>query len=264
MKPKKSLGQHFLHSREALDAMIDASDPNALDVILEIGPGKGALTEKLLHFAGKVVAVEKDRELVTLLQEKFAREIKTGKLDLIEGDILDIDPETLRFYKDHNYKIIANIPYNITGAIFKKFLSASYIPELMVVLIQKEVATRIMARDGKESILSLSIKAYGEPHIAKQVPRASFFPPPNVDSAILSIENISKDFFNKFSEETFFTLIRAGFAHKRKLLIRNLEDVYPREKLSLAFTKLNISEKIRAEDLTLAEWKRIATFLKTT
>lgn len=243
--------------------MRDASDPTALDIILEIGPGKGALTEILLHFAGKVIAVEKDNELYALLQEKFADEIKKGKLDLIHGDILNFDPEVLRFYKDLDYKIVANIPYNITGAIFKKFLSATYKPSSMTVLIQKEVATRIMARDGKESILSLSVKAYGKPRIMKQVPRASFFPPPNVDSAILFIEDISGRFFKGFSEDTFFEIIRAGFAHKRKKLVRNLENTYRQAKLGKAFQKLKIDENTRAEDLTLADWGKLTKTLST-
>ena len=154
MRAKKSLAQHFLHSPSALLAIRDASDVHPGDVALEIGPGRGALTEVLLNFTSKVIAVEKDRELVMYLRKRFSKAISAGYLDLVEQDILDFDPEILTSYKIP-YKVVANIPYYITGAIIKKFLSAKCQPELMVLLVQKEVAERIVAQDGKESILSL-------------------------------------------------------------------------------------------------------------
>src|SRR3990167_481712 len=158
MKAKKSLGQHFLRSEKALSRIIDESDPAGDDLILEIGPGEGVLTDRLLKFAGKVIAVEKDDKLYEKLKNKYQKEIEGGRLDLIHGDILDFDPNLLKFYSDLSYKIVANIPYNITGAILKKFLSAKYQPETMVLLLQREVAKRIVASNGKESILSISIK----------------------------------------------------------------------------------------------------------
>ncbi|MEK7186755.1 MAG: rRNA adenine dimethyltransferase family protein, partial [Patescibacteria group bacterium] len=145
MKAKKSLGQHFLRSEKALMSIVDAADINADDVVLEIGPGEGVLTERLMFFAGKVIAIEKDDGLYEFLKTKYKKEIERGKLDLIHGDILDFDPSLLRFYKDFGYKIVANIPYNITGAILKKFLSADYQPETIVLLVQREVAKRIVA-----------------------------------------------------------------------------------------------------------------------
>src|SRR3989344_3231148 len=166
MKPKKSLGQHFLKSRDALRKIIQAGEISRDDVILEIGPGKGILTTELLKYAGKVVAVEKDRELFEFLQGKFKTEVKNGLLVLINDDILNSKIENLKL---KIYKLISNIPYNITGAILKKFLTERYQPKRMVLLVQKEVAERIVARDKKESILSISVKAYGEPKVIGKV-----------------------------------------------------------------------------------------------
>ena len=255
MKPKKSLGQHFLKSRDALRKIIQAGEISRDDVILEIGPGKGALTEQLLAFGCQVLAIEKDKELVQYLQEKFQNEIKSGKLKLIEDDILNFDFKTYNL-EPRTYKLISNIPYNITGAILKKFLSSSVQPERMVLLVQKEVAERIMGYGprrkvgvNKESILSISVKAYGEPKVIDRVPRRYFSPEPKVDSAIIAIKNISREFFNRndINEEKFWQIVKKGFAHKRKKLAGNLKNVIPDAVLA------KYSDK-RAEDLTLDDW----------
>ena len=269
IKAKKSLGQNFLKSEKALSSIVDAADVTADDIILEIGPGHGALTERLMFFAGKVIAIEKDDELYEELKKKYEKEINAGKLDLIHGDALEFDPELLKFYEDFSYKLVANIPYNITGAIFKKFLSASYQPETIVLLVQKEVAKRIVASDGKpfdsaqgkESILSISVKAYGKPRYVEMVKAGSFVPRPKVDSAIIAIEEISKEFFQEFSEEKFFALLRAGFSSKRKKLSSNLANIFDKEKVTEAFKKLNLDENIRAEDVNIAIWQKLAMLL---
>lgn len=256
MYAKKSLGQNFLNSDKALLDIVTAAEVNADDIVLEIGPGKGILTEKLIFFAGKVVAVEKDDELYEFLKQKFGKEIEAGKLDLIHGDILEFDPSVMKFYSDFNFKIVANIPYNITGAIFKKFLSAEFQPELMVLLVQKEVAERI-AKEKKGSILSLSVKAYGKPKYISTVKAGSFVPAPKVDSAVLLIENISKNFFKEISEESFFKAMKAGFSSKRKKLSSNLSGVYEREKVLNSFKLLGLDENTRAEDLPIEVWKSL-------
>lgn len=258
MYAKKSLGQHFLTSEGALDDIIDAGDVVGDSIILEVGPGKGVLTKKLLFFSGKVIAVEKDRELIPLLEEKFKKEIKKGKLDLVEKDILDFDPELLRFY-DSEYKLIGNIPYYITGKFIRKFLEADFQPERVVVMVQKEVAERIVAKDKKESILSISVKAYGTPRYVKTVKAGSFSPPPKVDSAILLIEEISKDFFEDFSEKDFFKLLRAGFKSKRKKLSSNLSGVANKKKIEEIFLKLKLDVNLRAEDLSIGGWKSLSS-----
>jgi 16S rRNA (adenine1518-N6/adenine1519-N6)-dimethyltransferase len=261
MKAKKSLGQHFLKSDKALKSIINAAEVSAEDIILEIGPGHGDLTQRLLILAGKVVAVEKDDELYELLKDKFAKEIETGRLDLVHGDILDFDPSLLKFYHDFTYKLVANIPYNITGAILRKFLSADFQPESMVLLVQKEVAERI-AREKKESILSISIKAYGKPRYVETVKAGSFAPAPKVDSAIISIENTSKEFFKDFSEEEFFKMLNAGFKSKRKKLSSNLSGIYPKENVLNTFKRLGLSENIRAEEVSIDVWSKLAKLTK--
>lgn len=262
MKAKKALGQHFLRSERALTKIIEAGDPNKEDVVLEIGPGEGILTEKLLRSAGKVVAVEKDRDLCDFLKERFAQDIKEGRLDLINEDILDFDPNILKSYKNLSYKIIANIPYNITGSILKKFLSAEYQPERMILLVQKEVARRIVGGEGgKESVISLSVKVYGEPRYVETVKAGSFVPRPKVDSAILAIEGISRKFFEEIDEKKFFEMVKIGFSSKRKMLVSNLGPKYGKEGVLEAFEQARIEEKIRAEDLTTETWKKLSISL---
>ena len=288
--PKKSLGQNFLKSRSVLNKIVEAADIKSTDTVLEIGPGLGTLTEKLLEKTNTVIAIEKDRRLIEYLQEKFAKEISNKKLILIEEDILKFTNYQLL---TTHYKLVANIPYYITGAIFKKFLEEGPQPQKIVLLVQKEVAQRIVGRQGKarrrgrrclipsgegvaltesctkESILSLSVKAYGEPKIVAKVPAGAFSPRPKVDSAILLIDNVSKKFFieNKIDEKRFFEIIKKGFAHKRKTLAKNLG---PRVRpfgdspyllggtvptnASKILKKCGLPEKVRAEDLKLNDW----------
>jgi len=231
-------------------AIIESGEIKPNDIILEIGPGKGALTKQLLGSSDQVLAVEKDRELVKLLKEKFKKEIGEKRLILIEGDILEFQPSNYKL-ETRTYKIIANIPYNITGAILKKFLTEKTQPECMVLMVQHEVAKRIIARDEKESILSISVKAYGEPKMIMKVPARYFSPAPRVDSAVIAIKNISRNFFQKnhINEEKFWGIVKLGFAHKRKKLSGNLKKVLLNKNSSLA----PLGDK-RAEDLTLINW----------
>lgn len=270
-KAKKSLGQNFLKSNLALNKIIEAGEITKNDVVLEIGPGKGALTEKLLEKAGLVIAVEKDNELFEFLKNKFSEQINSGSLVLVNDDILKCSASSLfsllrpspsewdpRSQKKRRvltqYKIIANIPYNITGAILKKFLTEKDQPKLMVLMVQNEVAKRIVARDAKESILSVSVKAYGEPKMIMKVPARYFSPAPKVDSAVIKINNINRNIFeNEINEEKFWEIVKNGFAHKRKKLSGNLKNVVPAEKL----LDLSLNNK-RAEDLTLSDWIHLA------
>lgn len=261
-KAKKSLGQNFLKSEEALRTMCIAGELTAKDIVLEIGPGKGALTEKLLDKCKKVIAVEKDRDLVKFLEEKFEDKIKIKKLEIIQDDILEFNPVDYGL-KESEYKIIANIPYNITGSIIRKFLSGVIQPCTMVLLVQKEVATRIVARDNKESILSLSVKAYGDPKYIMKVGKRFFSPSPKVDSAIVAITNISKSTFKKDTnlENKFFEVVKAGFAHKRKLLKKNLEVVTSSNTIRDMFEDLEINDNARAEDVPFHLWTQMANYL---
>jgi len=262
IRAKKSLGQNFLKSKAALLAMVRAGEISAQDTVLEIGPGQGALTEKILETGARVIAIEKDDRLIELLEEKFIEQKKSGQFTLIHGDILETDLAKLGF-KNEQFKLIANIPYYITGLIFRKFLEGALQPEKIVIMVQKEIADRIIARDSKESLLSLSVKAYGEPKKILKVEKEHFSPKPKVDSAILLIDHISKDFFTEMSEKDFFELIKAGFAHKRKVLIANLKGFHGKnsDELKKIFDQLSLSEKSRSEDLTLADWKNLGKLI---
>lgn len=272
-KAKKSLGQNFLKSILALNSIVEAGEVTENDTVLEIGPGKGALTEKLLEKAGKVIAVEKDRDLIAFLQEKFQKEIENKRFILIENDILEFNP---RASLGLGYKVIANIPYNITGAILKKFLTDENQPERMVLMVQNEVAQRIVSRDNKASILSVSVKAYGEPKTVMKVAKRYFSPAPKVDSAVILIKNISRKLFieNKINEDLFWEVIHAGFAHKRKMLISNLKDFYDKQNKERGLTenkkqwdeifkKNNLNEKARAEELNISDWIKIIKDINT-
>lgn len=268
MRAKKSLGQHFLKSERALNAIIEASNLKDSDTVLEIGPGLGALTEKLLETGARVIAVEKDDQLFELLKQKYDKEISEGKLTLIHDDILQYD---LSKVVSDKYKLVANIPYNITGAVFKKFLESNNQPETIVLLVQKEVAERIMARPNhnrvinKESILSISVKAYGVPQYVEKVLAGSFAPAPKVDSAIIAVRNISKQFFQsderQISEKTFFEMLNAGFKSKRKKLSSNLSVIFEKNKVSETFKKLNLDDNLRAEVVDIDTWRKISLSL---
>jgi 16S rRNA (adenine1518-N6/adenine1519-N6)-dimethyltransferase len=255
---KKSLGQNFLHAPNVISAMAKAGEVSNSDKVLEIGPGKGALTKKLLEIGAKVIAIEKDDRAIPFLNEKFSEFVNSGQLSTLNADILEINDDYLKNLD--KYKIIANIPYYITGELIRKFLESQNPPEKMVIMVQKEVAKRIV--DEKESILSISVKVYGEAKYICTVPRKFFRPMPNVDSAVILIQNISKKFFeeSKIDEKLFFEILKAGFAHKRKFVIRNLEDKIPREMLDKCWLNYNFPQDLRAENITVEMWKKIVGF----
>ena len=259
LKAKKSLGQNWLKSESAIREIVKAGELKAPDWVLEIGPGRGALTKELLETGVQVLAIEKDDNLINLLQEKFSLELKDKKLILLHTDILDLDiAQEFKKQKIDNYKLIANIPYYITGQIIRKFLSEEKIqPNLIVLMMQKEVARRIISDSKKESLLSLSVKVYGTPKYIKTVPAGAFEPKPKIDSSILQIKNISRKFFADNKEEKrFFKIIKKGFAQKRKLLKGNLG--VRDEVLALC----QVPPKARAEDLSLENWKCLTQKIK--
>jgi len=233
------------------------------DVVLEIGPGRGVLTRSLLAKAKKVIAVEKDDALIEYLRDTFKKEIAEKKLLLIHDDILTWKP-VRKEIRAGSYKIVANIPYYITGLLLRHFLSMKEHPSQMTLLVQKEVAERIIAKNAKESMLSISVKAYGIPRYIETVKARFFSPPPKVDSAIITIENISKSLFDAIDEKQFFHLVSKSFAHKRKQLATNLAlafgHTYHVEEL---FAACGLHPNIRAEDLSLASWKCLAQQVKT-
>jgi 16S rRNA (adenine1518-N6/adenine1519-N6)-dimethyltransferase len=255
IRPKKSLGQHFLNSLAALAKIVETAKIVPSETVLEIGPGTGVLTSALLAAGGHVIAVEKDGRAFEFLKERFSNALTEGALVLHQADILKIDRIGLGL-KDATYAVVANIPYYITGVILESFLEYEPRPNRIVLLVQKEVADRIVAADKKESVLSISVKAFGAPQIISKVPRGAFTPPPKVDSAILSIADISgRNFKQKGLEiRRFFDIVKAGFAHKRKFVRRNLGEVIETARLNAAWADLGLDERARAEDIRLEQW----------
>jgi 16S rRNA (adenine1518-N6/adenine1519-N6)-dimethyltransferase len=270
-RAKKHLGQHFLTSEKALRQMVVAGEVVAGDTVLEIGPGKGALTRHLLDAGARVVAVEMDTDMVAILEEEFKAQIVDGTLLLVRGDILDTAIHAALFVTNNlqstPYKLIANIPYYITGEIMRTFLQTNESltqPTSMTLLVQKEVAERV-ARSAKESVLSLSVKAYGTPKYISTVPAGSFSPPPKVDSAVLHIADISKQKFTEHGvrEKDFFKIVKTGLGSKRKMLKGLLTKIQPSTAVESAFSELGIDEKVRGEDLPLEKWLRLTKLLAT-
>ena len=258
MRAKKQLGQHFLHSKKALAAIIEAAAIAPCDTILEIGPGTGVLTRSLLETGAHIIAVEADKDMCELLSKDFRTALKARQLDLIEGDVRERAFANLIGNKP--YSIVANIPYYITGELLRLFLTHHHQPKSMTLLVQKEVAERI-ARSKKETVLSLSVKAYGTPRYVMTVPARYFNPPPKVDSAVLHIDHISRNFFADVSEERFFKVVKAGFLSKRKTLTNNLVGFGDKAQVTAILAQLGLPENIRAEDVSLEEWRHIAAML---
>ncbi|MFA7302450.1 MAG: 16S rRNA (adenine(1518)-N(6)/adenine(1519)-N(6))-dimethyltransferase RsmA [Candidatus Paceibacterota bacterium] len=246
MRAKKSLGQNFLMHARIAERIALVSGVTPADTVFEIGPGTGMLTRELLKLCRKVIALEADQELFEQLRADFAHEIAERRLELLHGDIRTFALTEL----PARYLLVANIPYYLTGEIFRMFLETANQPSSLTLLVQKEVAERI-ARAKKESILSLSVKAYGTPTYEFTVPRGAFAPAPKVDSAVLTIRNISRaNFSSRRQEERFFKLVHAGFAHKRKLVKSNLREA--------GFQPGPAFERVRAEDVPLSAWIALA------
>ena len=250
MKAKKSLGQNFLISPAVARTVAHAGYLKEGDYVLEIGPGKGILTKILLEKA-RVIAVEKDARRIPTLAEKFKKEIMEKKLVLIEGDVFQ--KELYEKKLPASFKVISNIPYYITGALFPFLFSLPQKPESITLMVQKEVALRVVARNKKETILSISIKAFGNPKLVKKIPAKAFSPRPKVDSAILHIDAISDERLQKIDEKKFFDIVKRGFAHKRKFLKRNIGGSTD------MLAHCAIQENTRAEDLSLSEWLCLAS-----
>ena len=254
IKPKKSLGQNFLVEPAGLMKVINAAELTGDEEVLEIGAGLGSLTYLLAQSSAQVTAVEIDRHMF----EPLAEAMKSfSNVKIVPGDILELDPSDL--VKQKNYVVVANIPYYITSAIIRHLLEADLKPSRVILTIQKEVAQRIVARDGKMSLLSLSVFVFGEPEIAGTIPAGSFFPAPDVDSAVLRIQLHTEPLIPSAKLDQFFKLAHAGFGQKRKTLRNSLSAGLnlPTGEVEKWLVKTNIEPSRRAETLTIAEWARL-------
>jgi 16S rRNA (adenine1518-N6/adenine1519-N6)-dimethyltransferase len=257
IQAKKSLGQHFLTSNVVPTWMCDAANLQQGDTVLEIGPGTGVLTKEILQRGAQVIALEADTRALEVLKETFANEVAEGNLVLHHIDVRTLDLSTIPNISDHSFKVVANIPYYLSGFLFRLFLESEIQPTDLVYLVQKEVAKRItteLSRNEKESLLSLSVKGYGDTKYIRTVSRGHFTPPPKVDSGIIAVTNITRDNFTNIDESLFFKILHLGFGQKRKQLLGNLTKEYPRNELTHIFSTANIAHTARAEDIPLEKW----------
>ena len=268
IQPKKSLGQNFLRSDRALREIVDAGHIRPNDIVLEVGPGEGVLTRRLFDKGATVIAVEKDDRLIDILEQTFEKEIKNKTVHLVHGDILD--PQVKKRIvslgcREGEYLFIANIPYYITGMIFRVFLDEGPRPKTLVLLVQREVADQIVARNGKGSILSHAVSVYGVPDVVARVPRGAFVPMPSVDSAILRVARITDPFSNDAERTNFFDVLKTGFSSKRKQLINTLSAGklgLTKQDVAGILEKLSIHPSARPEDLTTKQWAKIAQLVQ--
>lgn len=261
MHPNKSFGQNFLIDRSILTQIVDAAEIGPDDQILEVGAGTGVLTRELARHAQRVVAVELERNMLSLLAET-TRNYKN--VELMARNLLFLDP--LGVFGTEPYKLVANLPYYITAPTFRHFLESANPPRLIVVMVQEEVAQRIVASPGDLSMLAVSVQFYGRPHIIAHVPARAFYPAPKVDSAILRIDVHEQAPLTASERDSFFRVVQAGFSERRKQLHNSLTHGLHRknEEVRALLTAAQINTSRRAETLSIEEWLRLWRTLQTT
>ena len=256
IKPSRSKGQNFLIEEEVYDRIVDSANIKKEDTVLEVGPGLGFLTLKLGQKAKKVLAVELDTKIFQFLQVMLQTQ-KIENIKVFNNDILQAKGD--KFSKMGKYKIVSNLPYNITSVFLRKFLSLSNKPELIVLMLQKEVAQRIVAQAPDMSLLSASVQFYAQAEILFEVNRDKFYPAPEVDSAVIRIKTIANRLKNYEEEKKFFSILKIGFSAKRKMLKNNLSlglkiDIKEIENI---LNQVGLDSKVRAEELTIDNWLNI-------
>lgn len=255
IRPLKRFGQNFLIDRGALLQVVAAAELTGKETVLEVGAGLGALTRELAVGARRVIAIEVDRRLLPILREVL--EGLTG-VEILAADILEIDLGAV--LPVGPYQVVANIPYNITSALIRRFLESQDRPERMVLTIQREVAERIVAGPGAMSLLAVSVQVFGVPKLGARIPAAAFYPRPEVDSAVLRIDTHSTPPFDLSLVEPVFRLAKAGFAQRRKMLKNTLAAGlgWPAEKSVEVLAEAKIRSQARPQELSLEDWAGLA------
>lgn len=255
IRPSRDLGQNFLIDERAIEAAVQAADLSAADTVIEVGPGLGVLTYELVRHAGHVIAIEFDRRLAARLPEQIA----SPRLQVIQSDVLRVDPASV--VNVPSYKVVSNLPYHITSAILRHFLEATLPPDLLVVMVQWEVAQRIVARPPDMSVLAHSVQFYAEATLVERVPARSFLPAPKVDSALLLLRRRPEALVAVDDVDAFFRVIKAGFLHARKKLGNSLPGglaamgiALPKGMALDVLRRAGVDSNRRAETLTAAEW----------
>ena len=254
IQPKKSLGQNFLADHNALLKIVRDAEVEGDDRVLEIGAGLGSLTRLLAQCAKHVTAIEIDERLYPALEGVLR---PFDNIRLVNGDILKIPLKTL--FSDGGYLVVANIPYYITSAVIRHLLEATVKPKRIVLTMQQEVAERILSRDKKMSLLSLSVQVYGSARIASQIPAGCFYPKPQVDSSVLIIDVFDQPQLSDERIRWLFELAHAAFNQKRKMLRNSLKSILggDGEVVRGIFEKAMIDPRQRPEDLSLEDWIRL-------
>lgn len=250
MQAKKSLGQNFLHDDNILSAIVAAAEIGPQDRVLEIGAGLGALTRHLAESAAQLIAIEIDQRFIPILRDQIGG--RPG-VTIMQGDVLEYDPA--QWYGDAPYKVVANIPYYVTGAILQHLLSTQARPSVMVLTVQQEVAERLTAKPGDMTLLSVSVQLYGDVRIVRSISAGAFWPRPDVDSALIRFDLHRHPLLSPDQEEGFFRLVRVGFSQKRKQLQKNLRALgYARDAIIPLLRSAGIDPRRRAETLSIEEW----------
>lgn len=252
--PSKILGQNFLISKEVLEKILNAANLKSKDVVLEIGPGIGTLTKELAKKAKRVIAVEKDSKMIKILKETL-KGLKNIKV--IQEDILKTKPSAYNL-QPTAYKIVANLPYYITSPVLRKFLESDFKPKEMILMVQKEVAQRILALAPNMNLLAVSVQFFAKPEIISFVSKNCFWPQPKVDSAILKISQIGTD-LPPIDTDLFFKIVRAGFAQPRKQLVNSLSNglKLEKEKVRKWLKENRIKPERRPETLSIKDWIKL-------
>jgi len=254
--PSKRFGQNFLVDEGILKKIVEAAELSKNDIVLEVGPGIGNLTVELAKSVKKVIAVEKDQDLVRILKELLDC-WKVRNVRIVEGDIRKIENCKLKI--ENCYKVVANIPYYLTSPLIRKFLEASNAPKEMILMVQKEVAQRICAKPPKMSILAVSVQFYAKPEIISFVSKKSFWPQPKVDSAIIKIKPLINADKRLINADLFLKTVKTGFSQPRKQLANNLSNGLKMDKGKVKnwLLKNNIQPTQRAETLTIEDWLKL-------
>ncbi len=264
LHPRKRLGQNFLSDRRVVQKTLTTAEVGAEDVVLEIGSGLGILTQALAEQAQRVVALEVDEHLVLILRERLA---PFPNVEIVQGDILSLDPaELAKAGYSAGYKVVANIPYYITSAVLRHLLEASARPQLIVLMVQKEVAQRIVAQPGEMSLLAVSVQFYAQPRLAFRVPASAFYPVPKVDSAVIRIDPRPQLPLPPEEIGSFFGVVRAGFAQRRKQLRNALANglSLPTAQVCQSMESAGIEAGRRALTLCVDEWVTLYRALAVT
>lgn len=254
--PIKKLGQHWLHDPDTLNAMCEAAQLDRQDVVLEVGPGLGTLTQLLVEHAKQVIAVEMDSRLAKNLADR----IVAKNLQVVQQDILSFDLSSL----PKNYKVVANIPYYLTNNLLRKLCESSNPPQMVALLVQKEVAERITAEPGDMSILSVSTQFYNTVSRGRIVPAELFTPPPKVDSQIVSLVRRSQPLFSDIDNKDFFRVVKASFSQRRKKIRSSLSAGLhiSKSQAEELIADAKLSPNARPQELSLDQWHQLCVVVK--